>query len=180
MEASKNLPNVASHLPFHNLQLLKPDHPRLRLTSIPVTSFDRQTAYLALGLYKLLDEVHGLGLSASQAGVPLRLIVVKKNVLPNDVLVLANPVIVKTAGEQSSREGCFSVPKDIWFKPIKRALRVVVEYQTLAGEHKRVKAHGLGAAVLQHQIDLLSGKLMTDYLPAADEPTAEAPLKEAV
>ena len=79
-------------------------------------------------------------------------------------MVLINPVIYEKTDMQRSVEGCLSVPKHEWNQAVPRAKRIRVLFQTLDGETSRLKAHGLLAAVIQHEIDHLDGILYTDYL----------------
>ncbi len=150
-----------------SLKLIKHPHPWLRVPSQPVGRFDDVLSELARQMHELMQDSCGIGLAAVQFGVPIRMIVVGEGVLKDEIWALVNPVVVKSAGEQTSREGCLSISRSEWNKPIKRALRVVVEYQDLTGAKQKIKAHGLLAAVLQHEIDHLDGKLFTDYVKPA-------------
>lgn len=93
-----------------------------------------------------------LGLAAPQIGYGVRMILVG-----HDVFV--NPVVAKSEGVSVMEERCFSEPGKK-FK-IRRAKRVVVEYQDLAGATKRIKAQGGTAHVFLHEIDHLDGILMS-------------------
>jgi peptide deformylase len=75
---------------------------------------------------------------------------------------LVNPVIVKKSGSEAQEEGCLSVP-DAQVR-VKRAKAVTVEYLDENGQAKRVRATGLLARVLQHEIDHLNGRVIIDYL----------------
>jgi peptide deformylase len=105
----------------------------------------------------------GIGLAAPQVGEPLRLIVVSMG--GGSAIAMANPVIVRAEDYQQSREGCLSVPKDKWGQLVARRKRIRVEYQDLDGDVHKLKAQGLLAACIQHEIDHLNGVLFTDYLP---------------
>jgi len=74
--------------------------------------------------------------------------------------VLINPKIVKKSGSQTLIEGCLSLPGIE--APIERASSVVVKGIDLKGEKIEIKAEGLLATVLQHEIDHLDGKLFVD------------------
>ena len=78
-------------------------------------------------------------------------------------LILINPVIVQSEGEQAIEEGCLSV---IDFRAeIKRAGKVVVKYLNLDQEVQELEAEELQAVCIQHEIDHLDGKIFVDRLP---------------
>ena len=80
------------------------------------------------------------------------------------LLILINPVVVASEGDQFFREGCLSIPD--YTANIRRRHSVTVEASTLAGEAIRVDAEGFEAVVLQHEIDHLDGVLFVDHLSA--------------
>jgi peptide deformylase len=115
---------------------------------------------------KTLDEMAkamyikgGVGLAACQVGIDKQLAVVD---IGNGLMKLVNPVIVKKSGSEAQEEGCLSVP-DAQVR-VKRAKAVTVEYLDENGQAKRVRATGLLARVLQHEIDHLNGRVIIDYL----------------
>ena len=76
--------------------------------------------------------------------------------------VLINPEIVKTKGIQECDEGCLSFPNK--YGKVDRPEEVVVEYTNLEGKRERLKAKGLFAECICHEIDHLSGILFTDLV----------------
>ncbi len=102
----------------------------------------------------------GIGLAAPQVGILKRLIVVD---IGEEEIKLANPKILKIKGEDKLVEGCLSIPGAQ--VEVKRAYEVVVEGLNEKDELIQIKAKGLLARVLQHEIDHLDGKLIIDYLP---------------
>ena len=116
----------------------------------------------------------GIGLAAPQIGVPLRVIVVElpevegeKDPQRGKLFVICNPEVVKSWGEEEGDEGCLSLPG--YVGEVKRASRVTVKGQDLKGKKMRVKAHGLLARALQHEIDHLNGMLFTSRLESIDK-----------
>lgn len=99
----------------------------------------------------------GNGLAGPQVGVSLRLIVVRGE---TKYLKLINPVIVKSAGEQISPEGCLSLP-GIYGK-VKRPEFIVIEALDVNGNRVDMKASYRLAAIFAHEIDHLDGVLMID------------------
>ncbi|MBE9482963.1 MAG: peptide deformylase, partial [Chloroflexi bacterium] len=104
-------------------------------------------------------------LAAPQVGVSLRVIVLQ---MPEEELVaIINPEIVKRFGEQEVTEGCLSIPG--YFGEIKRSASVTVKGQDRQGKTIRIKATGLMAEVLEHEIDHLNGTLYIHHLESQDK-----------
>ena len=105
-----------------------------------------------------------VGLAAPQIGVSLRVIVIG---LPDEEdIVLINPEIVKRKGERQLNEGCLSVPG--YFGQIKRAESVTAKGRDPNNKEIRIKAEGLLAQALEHEVDHLNGVLYIDHLESAD------------
>ena len=106
----------------------------------------------------------GVGLAAPQIGVNKRLAVIDLSVGadPDAVIVLLNPKIVQTEGEQKEEEGCLSVP-DLAERVIRPAL-VRVRAQDVTGEQREIEGTGLLARALCHETDHLDGRLFVDRL----------------
>ena len=111
----------------------------------------------------MLETMHAepgrVGLAASQVGVPLRIIVI--GMPEEEDLVLINPEIVRRRGERIIDEGCLSVPG--YFGQIKRSEAVTAKGRDQNGKEVRVKAEGLLAQALEHEIDHLNGTLYIDH-----------------
>jgi peptide deformylase len=111
----------------------------------------------------MLETMHAepgrVGLAAPQVGVPLRVIVI--GMPEEEDLVLINPQIVRRRGERIIDEGCLSVPG--YFGQIKRAESITVKGRDRDGKEARLKAEGLLAQVLEHEIDHLNGTLYIDH-----------------
>jgi peptide deformylase len=112
---------------------------------------------------KLMDDMvetmfdaNGVGLAAPQVNVPLRVIVLR---VENQIYQLANPEMVRCAGEQTGLEGCLSVPGLVG--EVTRCERVVARGLNRHGKEIRVKGDGLLARAVQHEIDHLDGVLFT-------------------
>jgi len=116
----------------------------------------------------LLETMHAepgrVGLAAPQIGVSLRVIVVG---LPDEEdLVLVNPEIVRRRGERLLDEGCLSVPG--YFGQIRRSESVTVKGRDQNGKEVRIRAEGLLAQALEHEIDHLNGTLYVDHPDVAE------------
>jgi peptide deformylase len=121
---------------------------------------------------KLMDDMldtmyaaNGIGLAAIQIGIPKRIIVmdISKDEKKNEPRYFVNPVIKnKNPIKSTYEEGCLSVPDQ--FAEIDRPSKCEVEYLDYNGEKKLLKAEGLLATCIQHEMDHLEGILFIDYL----------------
>lgn len=122
-----------------------------------VDKIDNIILALLEDMTETLQNAGGNGLAAPQVGVSLRLIVVKDDTIYKKLI---NPVIVKSAGEQISLEGCLSLP-GIYGK-VKRPEFAVVEALDMYGKRIEMKARHRLAAIFSHEIDHLEGILLID------------------
>ena len=110
-------------------------------------------------------EAPGIGLAAIQIGVAKRIIVmdISREENKKEPRYFINPVI-KNINENKSiyEEGCLSVPDQ--FAEIARPNTCEVEYLDYNGKKKLLKAEGLMATCIQHEMDHLEGILFIDYL----------------
>ena len=140
--------------------------PMLRQKSKRVRSIDGSIQKLIGDMIETLHAEPGrAGLAAPQIGIPLRVIVI--GIPDEEDIILINPKIVRKTGEQSVTEGCLSVPG--YFGHIKRAESVTVKGRNQSGKEIRIKADGLLAQALEHEIDHLNGILYIDHLESMDE-----------
>jgi len=102
----------------------------------------------------------GIGLAAPQVGILKKLIVAE---VEDEVVKLANPEIIGIKGADNLYEGCLSVPG--LGVDVERPYEAIVKGLSANGQIVEIKAKGLLARVLQHEIDHLGGKLIIDYLP---------------
>ena len=91
-------------------------------------------------------------------------------------MVLINPKIVETAGTVTLQEGCLSFP-DI-FVSVARALEVTAAFQDLDGEKRTVRARGLLARAIQHELDHLAGVLLVDRMSVIKKISLSGKLKK--
>jgi peptide deformylase len=106
-----------------------------------------------------------VGLAAPQLGDEVRIVVVDVSDHPratrhHGLLVLVNPVIRLSSGNEIAREGCLSIP-DLTAN-VKRATEVLVEASDPEGTTRAIEAEGFEARALQHEIDHLDGILFLD------------------
>ena len=108
---------------------------------------------------------NGIGLAAIQIGVPKRIIVmdISKDEDKKQPMYFVNPVVKNKNKEKSTyEEGCLSVPDQ--FAEIDRPSKCEIEFLDFNGEKKLIKAEGLLATCIQHEMDHLEGILFIDYL----------------
>ena len=116
----------------------------------------------------MLDTMYaapGIGLAAIQIGVPKRIIVmdISRDEDKKEPRYFVNPIIKNKNNEKSKyEEGCLSVPDQ--FAEIERPNKCEVEYLDYNGKKQLLKADGLLATCIQHEMDHLEGILFIDYL----------------
>ncbi|MGC9603518.1 MAG: peptide deformylase [Minisyncoccia bacterium] len=118
---------------------------------------------LVKSMRETMKKADGVGLSANQIGLPLRLFVAQ---VPDaqgkpKFYAVFNPEITKISKEMEIlEEGCLSVP-EIW-GPVERHYRLTLTGEDMNGKKLKIKAWGLLARVFQHELDHLNGGLFTD------------------
>ena len=137
----------------------------LRQVSKPVEKVGREEQKLMDDMLETMYAANGIGLAAIQIGIPKRIIVmdISKDENKKEPLYFVNPVIKnKDTLKSTYEEGCLSVPNQ--FAEIDRPKNCEVEYLNYDGEKKNLKAEGLLATCIQHEMDHLEGILFIDYL----------------
>jgi peptide deformylase len=137
----------------------------LRQISKPVEKIEKDEQKLMDDMLDTMYAANGIGLAAIQIGVPKRIIVmdISKDNKKKEPRYFANPVIKnKDSLKATYEEGCLSVPDQ--FAEIDRPSKCEVEYLDYYGEKKILKAEGLLATCIQHEMDHLEGILFIDYL----------------
>ena len=137
----------------------------LRQVSKPVKEVGKEEQKLMDDMLETMYAANGIGLAAIQIGIPKRIIVmdISKDDNKKDPLYFVNPIIKnKDILKSTYEEGCLSVPNQ--FAEIDRPKNCEVEYLDYNGEKKLLKAEGLLATCIQHEMDHLEGILFIDYL----------------
>ena len=154
----------------------------LRQRAKKIRRIDKSIERLAGDMIDTMHDANGVGLAANQVGVLRRVITI---LLPDDEepRVYINPEIVHREGERDLVERCLSVPG--YSGVITRAIWVKAKGLDLKSRIVRLRAEGLLAHVLEHEIDHLNGILYFDHLKSheelvEDEPTQEKPAAEVV
>ena len=137
----------------------------LRQVSKPVDSVGKDEQSLMDDMLETMYAANGIGLAAIQIGIPKRIIVmdISKDENKREPRYFVNPIIInKDKLKSTYEEGCLSVPNQ--FAEIDRPKNCDVEYLDYNGEKKLLKAEGLLATCIQHEMDHLEGILFIDYL----------------
>ena len=137
----------------------------LRQISQPVVGVGKEEQKLMDDMLETMYAANGIGLAAIQIGIPKRIIVIDLNrdEVQKKPQYFVNPVIKnKDKSKATYEEGCLSVPNQ--FAEINRPSKCEIEYLDYDGEKKLLKADGLLATCIQHEMDHLEGILFIDYL----------------
>ena len=137
----------------------------LRQISKSVENVGKEEQKLMDDMLETMYAANGIGLAAIQIGIPKRIIVmdISKDENKKEPMYFVNPVITNKDNTTSTyEEGCLSVPNQ--FAEIDRPKKCVIEYLNYNGEKKILKAEGLLATCIQHEMDHLEGILFIDYL----------------
>ena len=137
----------------------------LRQVSKPVKNVNKDTQKILDDMLETMYSANGIGLAAIQIGIPKNLIVIDllTKEKKKDPMYFVNPKIIKKSSKFSKyEEGCLSIPN--LFAEIQRPTECEVEYLDYNGKNKVLKADGLLATCIQHEIDHLKGILFIDYL----------------
>jgi peptide deformylase len=140
--------------------------PVLKQVAEPVVEVDEEARSLARDLIDTMrHHDHCVGLAANQIGVARRCVVVDITDHPKarsqaGLVVLFNPKIESSDGEEVGREGCLSIPE--LTGNVKRATEIVVSGLDLEGQGHQLRADAFEARALQHEIDHLDGILFLD------------------
>lgn len=148
----------------------------------PVSRVEKTLYGTVDDMLETMYDAPGIGLAANQVGVLQRILVldteydceeIGANEYPGEVAggkiiknqkprIIINPEILHREGSILFSEGCLSVPE--YSAEVKRAEKLKLRYQDIDGLTKELKAEGLQAVALQHEIDHLDGKLFIDRL----------------
>jgi len=144
--------------------LTEPD-PFLRQKSKLVEKVDDKIRSLMNDMLETMYDAPGIGLAAIQIGIPKRIIVldISKDPEKKEPMYFINPEKVYISEDQATyEEGCLSVPGQ--FAEIDRPDKCHIKYLDYNGDFKELKAEGLLATCIQHEMDHLEGILFIDYL----------------
>jgi peptide deformylase len=142
-----------------NLKILNDRDPILRKQCLPIENI-KEAIPLATSMYFTMKANRALGLAANQVGKCLRIITLS---IPDFEGAMFNPIILEKIEEVFDFiEGCLSI-KGVGINTKSRSKTIKVQWQDKTGTYNEKVFTDLSAVAIQHEIDHLDGKLMTDY-----------------
>ena len=144
--------------------IIEPD-PILRKKSDDLKKVDNDLRKLLDDMLETMYAAPGIGLAGVQIGILKRLIVIdvsREEEKKNPLFLINHEIITKSSNTSVYEEGCLSLPG--YFAEIERPAECQIKYIDYHGKKKEMKASGLLATCIQHEIDHLDGKLFVDYL----------------
>ncbi len=118
----------------------------------------KEISQLITTMRRAMKEAKGIGLSANQIGLQVRVFVGQ---VENKFYAVFNPQLKQLSSESVTEdEGCLSVPGK--YGATSRAERLILEGYDRNGKKIKIKAWGLLARMFQHEVDHLDGKLFID------------------
>lgn len=144
------------------LTILNYPDPRLHTVAKPVKEVNDDIRKLIADMAETMYAAPGIGLAATQVNQHVQLILVDTSKEQNNLQVFINPKILAKNGEQDYEEGCLSVPGV--YETVTRAENITVEALDGNGKKFKLKADGLLAVCVQHEMDHLVGKVFVEYL----------------
>lgn len=139
-------------------------NPALRKKSKPVEQITPEVLDLIKKMKEsLANAENGVGLAAPQVGVNLQLFVIVDDLAKDGHTVFINPEITQISKKIAlEEEGCLSLPGE--WKELPRADKVTIKATDENGNKFKVKAKGIAARLMLHEIDHLNGVLFVDHL----------------
>jgi peptide deformylase len=147
------------------LPIITAPDPRLKIKARPVAAVDAEVRRLMDDMLETMYQAIGIWLAAPQVGQSSRVIVLdvaREGEKPRP-LKLANPEILWRSPEQATfSEGCLSLPEH--YADVSRPAAIRLRYLDHQDEVREMRAEGLLATCLQHEIEHLDGILFVDHL----------------
>ena len=124
----------------------------------PVKEVNERTLDLIDDMFETMYEANGVGLAAPQVGILKRIVVI--DTTGEDPILLINPVIVETSGEQTGQEGCLSVPGKSGQVTRPNYVKVLAYDENM--EQFELEGTELLARAICHELDHLDGHLYVE------------------
>lgn len=135
-------------------EIRKYDDPALYKVCRPVEKFDERLGELLDDMAETMYQANGVGLAAPQVGILRRVVVID---VGDGIIELVNPRILRTAGSETTSEGCLSFPGE--YGLVERPTEVEIEAEDRHGKTFRMTGHDLLARAFCHETDHLDGKI---------------------
>ena len=139
-------------------------NPSLRKKSAPIEKITPEILDLIKEMKEALkNSENGVGLAAPQIGVNIRLFVILDNLAKDGYSVFINPEITQISKKKIiEEEGCLSLPGD--WRELSRADKVTIKAMDENGNKFKIRAKGILARLMLHEVDHLNGILFVDHL----------------
>jgi len=125
-------------------------------------------------MFDTMYEANGVGLAAPQVGILKRIVVI--DATGEDPLVLINPKVLETSGEQTGPEGCLSVPGKSGTVTRPSYVKVLAYDENM--EARELEGTDLLARAMLHEIDHLDGHLYVEKVEGDLEDVSIQPLDD--
>ena len=134
--------------------------PVLNKISKEVTAITPRIKDLIGDMFETMYEANGVGLAAPQVGILKRIVVIEASGEGNDPLLLINPRILETSGEQSGNEACLSVPGKTGIVTRPNYVKVAAQDEDL--KPIEIEGEELLARAICHELEHLDGHLYVE------------------
>ena len=139
--------------------------PVLRKSALPVENITAKTLQLLDDMAETMYDAPGIGLAGPQVGELKRLIVMdcSRDDEKRELWQMINPEVIELSEDNSTlEEGCLSIPGHT--AEVSRPDWIKLRFTDIKGKEQQIKAEGLLAACIQHEIDHLNGILFIDHI----------------
>ena len=139
--------------------------PVLRKSALPVENITAKTLQLLDDMAETMYDAPGIGLAGPQVGELKRLIVMdcSRDDEKSELWQMINPEVIELSEDNSTlEEGCLSIPGHT--AEVSRPDWIKLRFTDIKGKEQQIKAEGLLAACIQHEIDHLDGILFIDHI----------------
>ena len=144
------------------LDILNYPDPRLHKVASSVDEINSEIISIVRDMTETMYAAPGIGLSATQVNYHKKIIIIDISEKKDDLLILINPEIDSSDGQQESQEGCLSVPGI--YETVKRASEISIRALNVDGDPIELLADGKLSICIQHEMDHLMGKVFVEYL----------------
>lgn len=158
------------------LPILQYPDERLHKVAKKVDQVNDAIRKLVRDMAETMYSAPGVGLAATQVDKHIRLIVLDVSDMHDDLKVFINPELLESRGEKENEEGCLSVPGI--YENVSRAEHVTVRALDEHGKPFTLKAEGLLAVCIQHEMDHLQGHVFVEHLSHLKQTRIRAKLKK--
>ena len=147
------------------MPIIKVPDPILRQAAVPVAEITDGTRQLLDDMAETMYDAPGIGLAGPQIGELKRLIVMdcSRDDEKRELWQMINPEVIELSEDNSTlEEGCLSIPGHT--AEVSRPDWIKLRFTDIKGKEQQIKAEGLLAACIQHEIDHLNGILFIDHI----------------